>query len=294
MKVEEVRKLSPMDRFLYWIRERHNIYLRRRAGFKKPWTDDEILQSYFFTNPYRENDKVTVWFRKNVRDPLRNDPAVLFATVCFRWFNYIPTGEVLKRNDLLKNWSSVRATKALAKVRNSGDKVFTGAYLIKSPTGFDKVTGICQCIQNVWEGRERLINACRFNSLEVLWGQLCTFPFLGGFMSYEIVTDIRHTGLLCKATDIMTWAHAGPGAARGLVRMSGGTPVNNSSGGVHRNHPVPKNSVLEIHRLMKEVNYNLSRFNFEMRDVEHSLCEWDKYERLLWGEGRSKRRYNGE
>jgi hypothetical protein len=36
------------------------------------------------------------------------------------------------------------------------------------------------------------------------------------------------------------------------------------------------------------------RMKFEMREVEHNLCEWDKAERLLWGDGRSKRRYNGE
>jgi hypothetical protein len=33
---------------------------------------------------------------------------------------------------------------------------------------------------------------------------------------------------------------------------------------------------------------------FEMREVEHNLCEVDKYVRLLMGDGRSKRRYNGE
>jgi hypothetical protein len=51
MKIERVAKLSPESRFLYWIKERHAIYLRREAGEEKPWTDDEMLQRYFFTNP---------------------------------------------------------------------------------------------------------------------------------------------------------------------------------------------------------------------------------------------------
>jgi hypothetical protein len=28
-----------------------------------------------------------------------------------------------------------------------------------------------------------------------------------------------------------------------------------------------------------------------MREVEHTLCEFDKYERVRLGQGRSKRRY---
>jgi hypothetical protein len=32
---------------------------------------------------------------------------------------------------------------------------------------------------------------------------------------------------------------------------------------------------------------------FEMREVEHSLCEYDEYVRLLLFEGKAKRRYPG-
>ena len=43
---------------------------------------------------------------------------------------------------------------------------------------------------------------------------------------------------------------------------------------------------------------NLNVFNapcpFELREVEHSLCEMDKYQRVMRGEGRPKSRYNGK
>ena len=77
MLVADVLKLTPLERFLYWVRERHAIYLKKSAGLPPPWTDDEILQNYAFTNPYREHDRTTVWFRTHVRDPLQNDPAVI-------------------------------------------------------------------------------------------------------------------------------------------------------------------------------------------------------------------------
>ena len=43
--------------------------------------------------------------------------------------------------------------------------------------------------------------------------------FFGGFHSYEIVTDLRHTYLLENASDINLWANIGPGCRRGLARI---------------------------------------------------------------------------
>ena len=77
----------------YWIYERHRIHLIKSTS--KPWTLDPILRNYFFTNPFRENDKVTKWFAENIREPLRRYPEVLFATIAFRWYNHIEMGAEL-------------------------------------------------------------------------------------------------------------------------------------------------------------------------------------------------------
>ena len=53
------------DLFWYWINERHQIYLKRQAGMEPPWTVDQILQKYFFTNVFRHLDKVSVWIIKH-------------------------------------------------------------------------------------------------------------------------------------------------------------------------------------------------------------------------------------
>jgi hypothetical protein len=124
MRTQDVLKLTPVEQALYFMRERHDIHLRRQAGLPKPWTDDEILQANFFTNPYRENDKTTAWFRANVRDPLRDDSAVLLATTIFRWFYFIPTAEVLMggSTNLLLDWSEDEALARLASVRTRAVK----------------------------------------------------------------------------------------------------------------------------------------------------------------------------
>ena len=45
-----------LDTFIYWIKERHRVHLRRKDGEGPPWSGDDVMNSVFFTNPYRENE----------------------------------------------------------------------------------------------------------------------------------------------------------------------------------------------------------------------------------------------
>ena len=294
MKIEEVAKLEPVERFLYWIKERHRIYKKRQAGKSRPWTDDEVLQSIFFTNPYRENDKTTVWFRENVRDDLSGASTVLMATVIFRWFNKIETGEVLADRGLLTKWNEKQAVRALQRLHLKGP-VFTGAYMIKAGNGPKgcKIPNVCQAISNVWAQRKRLVQVCLDDCrLQALCEELQKFPHLGGFMSYEIACDLRYTYLLEDASDVDTWCNPGPGAKRGLTRLSGESLVFNSSGALVP--PAFYDTQARVRQLLKVARRRLRGMpHFELREVEHSLCEWDKYERARLKNGRIKRIYKG-
>lgn len=305
MKTKQVKMLSPMARLCYWIRERHHIYLHKQQGKPKPWTNDEILQSYFFTNPYRENDKTTVWFRQNVREPLRNESKVLAATIIFRWFNKVETGKALFKytptdsvgerratldTSLLCSWDSRKAKRLLSKL----EKPFTGAFMIPARPGSNKIEHVCECIDLVVgcpSDEKSLLQGIKNSTLEHAHSQLVQYPYLGGFMAYEVVTDLRHTHILENASDIMTWANPGPGCARGLWRLRGksfqGVPA------AHGCKP-PDGWLEQMRALLPRVNRRIRGCpKFEMRDLEHSLCEFDKYSRVLLGEGRAKRRYQG-
>jgi hypothetical protein len=290
MKIDDVKAMKPLDRFLYWIFERHQIHLRRRAGRPAPWTDDEVLQCVFFTNPFRENDKTTVWFRENVRDPLRNDPQVLMATIIFRWFNYIPTGLLLLRHGLFEAWDQSQAAELLLRRWDDGrGQVFTGAYMIVAGSGPRgcKIPNVCHAITRVNAQADRLLNVvsrdCR---LEALCHELSRFRYLGPFMAYEIACDLRYTYLLENATDAYTWSNPGPGAKRGLNRLLGRYVHVPVSQALWQQHSL---------RLLGEVKKLKLKDapEVDMRTVEHSLCEFWKMERALWGLGRLKRGYDG-
>jgi len=279
---------SPLSRFLYWIEERHKIHLKRQAGEPPPWTKDPVLQSVFFTNPYRENDKTTVWFRENVRDPLRDDERVLAATVIFRWFNRISTGELLLEEGLLHDWDEDAAIDLL---EEAPKPVFTGAFMIKAGNGPPgcKIPNVCKSITEVIQYEPHFLEvALNEQRLEALWKEFKSCRNLGGFMSYEIVCDLRYTYLLENATDINTWANPGPGALRGLLRLDGGKPKGRAA---KVDQPLEK-----MAHLLKVVRKKLGRRmpRFELREIEHSLCEFDKYERARTGEGKLKRKYNAK
>jgi hypothetical protein len=296
MLIEQVRKLSPIAKLIYWIRERHSIHIKKEQGEPAPWTDDEVLCSFFFTNPYRENDKVTQWFRKHIRDPLKKDAKVVFATICFRWFNWPETGEVLINNGLLEEWDCKKAVKVLTNMKDKGKQVFTGAFNISnSGSKKPKINRVCEdYIEPVWENIDWIEEELKRGAYEHKTTMQNVHEFLSenfmglggsGFMAYEVVCDLRYTWVLENAPDKCTWSNAGPGAKRGLNRILG------------RELKAPVSDELwqdKSTSLLKIVQERLSRMpRFEMREIEHSLCEVDKYCRALEKDGHMKRKYNG-
>jgi hypothetical protein len=290
--LDAIRALDPLDRFAYWVGERHQIHLRRTAGLPKPWTDDPILQSYYFTNVYRELDRTTAWLRDTVRDPLRDDPRVIFATVAFRWFNYIRTGQILHEQGWLTDWNEADVLAELGSRRDQGAQLFTGAFMINSPPGEPKLEAICRRITNVWRNRDGLIRKARsWLRMAEAHADLIRYEGLGGFTAYEIVCDLRYTRWLQHASDKSIWSNPGPGAIRGLYRVLGREIKNKSNAA---SPPVPKDWEPQTRRLLALLRERFPDFPpFEMREVEMSLCEYDKFVRLLLCEGKSKRTYDG-
>ena len=280
-----------LDRFCYWQIERENIRVKKESGLEHPWTDDPILQEFKFCQVFREDDRTTRWFSKHIREPLKDKPSVFMATVIFRWFNLINTGRTLIEHDLLLNWDRKKAIEEITKQ----PKWITGAYIIKTPNGMDKVTGVAECISHMWRNRNRITDTLgehwikKESSLEKTWKILLEYPYMGPFMAYEVVTDLRWTHLLENAEDRLTWANAGPGAMRGLNRLTG-RELSFSK----RSHDWN----IEMQDLSKAVARQLpssiilrKTLPYEMREIEGGLCEFDKYSRIFKGQGRTRSIY---
>lgn len=306
-------------RFFNYAKERQSVLFKREAGKPWPWTGDFILQSYRFCNIFREDDAVTRWLAEHVRGSLGPTgeyagPApgtklneLLLAVVIFRWFNRIETGDAIFRQKNIfgttawtqyrKSWD-VRDLKVAIKafVGEKGPYV-TGSYIIQGWRGMNKLDGVLKCIENfqgqVFDHKGTARNWKQMTdymlkhsgkvTLQEVWEWLCQVPYLGKFMAYEIVCDLYNTPLLQKAPDIMSWANPGPGARRGLNRIHG-RPV--------KFKPKRADMLREMQELLaastKRKNWKWPEHPWDMRTVEHTLCEFDKYERALNGQGRPR------
>lgn len=297
--------LKRTPEFFDYAVKRQMIKLAKEKGLSPPWIQDPILQNYRFCNVFREDDKVTQWFRTNIRDPLKDDPTVLLATFAFRIFNLPDSGQTMLDAGGLSVFTTIGWQKNRERIRkaiNKQEQKVTGAYMTKTPTGMNKTDGTMWIIDQFIDGCEKdyksvenvahLMDIKKW-SLETATKWLAEFPFMGPFLAYEVVTDLYHTSLLEKAPDIMTWANPGPGAARGLARMCGLDPT-----ALKRQRPDDVKIMMELMQKLlmysREMWPNEPAFpDWDMRTVEHTLCEFDKYERVRLGEGTPKSRYNG-
>jgi hypothetical protein len=297
-------EIGGMEGFFAFMRERHSVYLRRQAGQPRPWTDDPILHKYKFTNVFRELDRTTIWFRENIRDRYDDpsDPAkCLYAIAVFRWFNRIETGDALfNKTDAFEQFARSHDVKylreALMDVIGPKGPFVTGAHMVYAVPNMPLHEGVLHCIDRFVndDGNESAFVAWDMAknpgdfSIEWTWEWMTRSYFgLGSFLAYELATDMRHTHLLRGARDIMSWANPGPGSTRGLNRVFSRP---------YTARPSREKLVEEMRFLLqhtkgdwaKEYNFwpNNEQFpELEMRDIEHSLCEYDKYLRVANGDG---------
>ena len=290
-------ELGGIRAFFDYINERYRIYLRKTQGDPWPWTDDEILQTYSFCNVYREDDTVTEWIRKNWREPYHNHPNLAFAMAVARQINWPPTLEAI---GFPEEWDPERVKAIMQDRKDKNQKVYTGAYMLTGTLGGTKIEQtVDKILTPLYNNHPEIVQ----ESLRETWQNYLPYSGFSGFMAYEVVTDLRHTSYLQQAKDIHSWANAGPGAKRGLNRIY--------------NRPLEENvkssQLTDEMKELQDMSYRVVRTSMdsgsqdyleyisyliedagglEMRDIEHNLCEFDKYERVRLGEGRPRSKYN--
>jgi hypothetical protein len=160
----------------------------------------------------------------------------------------------------------------------------------------DKVTGVAECISHMWRDRKYIVETLELyreqlgGSLEKAWKLFRDYPYMGPFMAYEVVTDLRDTYILEDANDINKWANAGPGAMRGLNRLTG-RDLNFTKRSHSWNKEMQKLLKISDDRLNRDWTFPSHGQKFELREIEGGLCEFDKYSRILKNEGRTRGLY---
>lgn len=279
-----------LPEFYGFMKEREQIRLNREAGKPWPWTDDPILQEYKFTNVKRAHDRTTRWFW-SVLDEHKDDPPahLLFNCAVFRYFGTI---EFSKRIGWIGGWDENQKNiiKNTAKdMLSKKQKVFTGAYVItnqgiKAPKQ-EVVVDIF--LDGLWQRLNELICEARVTDRwECVAKKMMEIQGFGGtgFMTKEILQDAMHTKVLNDCIDRNNWCPVGPGARRGLNRLSDRRLKFN----------VGQNVGLDemLHIFGERDGYWPGNWvELELHDIQFQLCEFDKYERVRLGQGRPRSKY---
>ena len=274
---EEDRRTMMLD----YMEERERIRLQKESGETKPWTDDPILQRFRFCNVFRYHDAVTKHYIDWVK-PVEDNPALtIFNTMWYRIFNTPGTAEAI---GLVKDQFVPGEMQRAVEKRMKKHKIFNPAYMITNAMSHQpKYLLAIDTFKEIWEDLNKLTADIMSNgSMEYATKRFSSFFMYGPFVSYEVATDLSYN-ILSGAPDILTWANLGPGAKRGLNRL-------------HRRKltkPVKERDALaKMHELMLWLQEEFSP-SVEIRDVEHTLCEFDKWCRGHSGDGRPKQRYPG-
>lgn len=288
MKITDVKKLSPFDRLVYWIRERESIRLKKEAGEPRPWTDDEILQRFRFCNVRRMDDKVSRWLMTNWYEPYRDHPNMLAAVALARFVNKPESLNVVTQSVFSfpkPKWDKIKTSLRL--IRSDGQTVFNGAYMVRgnSTTSPDKIgTVVDEYVRPMIDGLGVLIDN---HSMERTWEQIRNCYGFGSFMAGQVVADLRWA-VSGPWNDRNEWAPLGPGSLRGMNRLQS-RELNTTL--------LQGDFLVEIRAMvlkLKSAVPSSIRNRLELMDYQNCLCEFDKMERTLFEGRRPKSRYEGK
>lgn len=281
--IHNLRKLDEWERLLYWVYEREYIRLAKAKGLPKPWTEDSILQSYRFCNVRRMDDAVSVWLMHNWYKPYRGHSMMPVAVALARFFNKPTTLEAI---GFPISWEPRTWKGILTKLRKH-QPIFNAAYLVRAVGGEDKVDSVLYkyvkpLYDDVRKGKFGLDTNSMFNT----WKAVQSYYGFGSFTAGQVTADLRWA-INGKWMDAKTFAPKGPGSQRGINRLYGYST---------NSHWSDEEFAEGLSEVIDFLSQRLPKWmveRLEAQDYQNCLCEWDKFERCLWNEGRPKQLYPG-
>ncbi len=268
----------------YWkfASERQSIFFKRLNGEIFPWTEDEVLKCYKFTNVFRASDRVSQYLIKNIiyKGSTKLEE-VFFRLIFFKIFNRISTWENLEKKlgkINLEDYSFAIYNKLLSEEMQKGTPIYSAAYIMtsgKSAFGYEKKhQNHLKLIElMIEEELPHKLQNCK--SMNEAYSLLCSYPTIGEFLAYQYITDINYSDLTSFSE--MEFVKAGPGAKDGILKCF---------------VELGEYSFEDVIRMMAEKQgeefdkmglnfHNLGGRPLQLIDCQNVFCEVDKYLRVV-------------
>jgi hypothetical protein len=281
MKMQKslIKRNDVYNLYWYFAYERQNIFYKKLNGEQSPWTDDKILQEYKFCNSYRVNDRVSQYLLKNViyngKKYTKED--MLFRIILFKLFNLESTWELLNKECgeiLLKNFNQELYSKVLTNVINNGIKIYNDAYISCANKAFGynhKHDNHLALLNKMFIEDHMQDKILKCKSMKEAFNIIKSYPLIGNFMAYQLVTDINYSDIVNWQEDEFTVA--GPGSIRGIKKCF----INK---GNMSDEDIIKYMYIHQEEEFKRLNLDFHRIGkrpLQLIDCQNIFCELDKY-----------------
>lgn len=310
-----------VKRFFATAYLRHRIYALKEFGVPKPWTSNKVFQASYFCNVFRDMDKTSKWMIENIIHPNEENHQLWWYLMIARYISRFDLFNLMKKEIDYPNVSRNRLKHYLWDRHEEGKPIVTNAFIVNSKVkgGYsDKINymfNMLTCVEDELGDVDEYLRKCE--RLEDVYYILMKVPGIGPFMAYQYTIDFSYSNRYLKnAEDKDTWTSLGLGAKRGLSRINYDVPNQNVAEPLKQAKAilelwkwhVAENIDNELEWVEQElekhdIKINMdneymmhmlikiySRFsNLTMCDVQHWLCEYDKYCRG----GSKKRKYPG-
>lgn len=218
------KRLKPtpvFEAFWHFAVERQDIFYRRLNGLPGPWTNDDILAQYKFTNAYRVLDRTSQFLITDVIGASAQKPQdMFFRILLFKIFNKIETWELLKADIGEPQYSKtifadIDASISLA--LSKGIKVYSAAYIMPTRTAIlqakRKHRNHLQVLRQMMED-EVYKQIGTSSNMKQAFELIRAYPMIGDFLAYQFTTDINYS-TISDFTE-MEFVVPGPGAKDGI------------------------------------------------------------------------------
>lgn len=282
-----------LSEFYAFMIEREMIRLRRLNGLPRAeWTKDPIFAEYSFTNVKRHHDRTTTLLKRELYDPAAEQlqgsdhpfdgysdgdkQLFLLHAALFRYFGTIESARMI---GWLPEWDAAQRTRVI-NMGLCGDLPFTGAYIVPSGGRSEpKVFVVCDIVDEIWKRAQDIISCSKWEDAVAV---LKSCYGCGSFMAKEVYLDYAlATGFVPDDWD--TWTPVGPGGKRGASCIQHGDT-----------YKITEGEALEIIRTVyarRGEFWPSTMVHLDLTDIQFQCCEFDKYNRVVRGDGKPKRKF---
>lgn len=295
--------------FFQTMFERQEIYFKRfKLKKESPWTENEILRDYKFTNVYRELDRNSQYqidniFKKHQRGDSREE--LIWRIMFFRFFNNPEFFEFMKKGNYwngeiipnVNHFNSGVLADAMRHFRLKKGNPFTNAYLTNSQACPGWTRDRCFSHKVIPTLKESLYNINKVlieaNTPEDIIEVLKKLPSVADFMAHEFYQDFTYAPFHAKIKLMKfnqdDFTNVGPGAEVG-IRL------------ILPNRKTRKEKLQGIYDLRDLADDYLKEFGdfkylpwyenkITLHQIEMWLCEFQKYWKMKVGEGKQRSKF---